>query len=150
MRYCLSGNKLSIFGKSEISIAAYQETLTSEEGSGWAADAGIEGWGGVSCIQDRLGLSVLGFERNRLEIDPEPIRRPMLDGEVGSKEEEGYEAGGGEQCSLPFSEGFRMGCVEGERNGAQMVLITKERVLRGAGSKTHGGGRLWGCRWKKE
>lgn len=115
---------------------------TSKEGSGGATNAGI----GVVCRIQR-GFSILGAERERLEFAGERIRRSMLDGEIGGKEEEGDEGGGGGEYPFSFSKCFRMGC-EGERSRIKVVLITKEGVFRGAKRHTHGGGRLGWCGWK--
>lgn len=43
VRYCLSGNKLSRFGKAEIPIGTCGGKRTSEERGGWAANARVEG-----------------------------------------------------------------------------------------------------------
>lgn len=65
-----------------------REARTSEERSGWTANAPEEGRGGICRV--RWGFNILGVERDQLEIGSKPIRRPMLDGKVGSKEEEGH------------------------------------------------------------
>ena len=138
VRYCLSGNKLSIFGKPGMHWRR-RETRTSKERSGWAADTRVEGCNGVCYIGRGFELNILGFERNRLEICSEPIKRPVLDGKVGCEEEEGNQAGGGEERPLLFSEGFGLGC-DWERDRDERVLIIKERVFRDAHRETHGGG----------
>jgi len=73
----------------------------------------------------------------------------MLDGKVGSEEEEGNEGGGGEECPLSPSGSFWVGC-EGERDGVEGVLIAKEDIFGGGDRLTHGGDRLWEWRWKVE
>ena len=71
---------------------------------------------------------MLGLEGDWFEIYSKPIRGPVLDGKVGSEEEEGDESGGGEECPPPLSRRFGMG-YEGERDGLEIVFITKEGVF---------------------
>jgi hypothetical protein len=77
---------------------------TSEEGGGWAADTGVEGGEGVSGIRPKLVVRVLGREGDWFEIVPEPIRRPILDGQVEGEEKQGHQGGDGEEGSFPFPE----------------------------------------------
>lgn len=112
---------------------------TPEERSGWAANTRIEGSEGVCGIcRNFVVVSVLGGERNWLEITPEPIRRPMLDGQVRGKEKQGDEGGGSEEGTLPLSECFSMR-GEGERKSVERFFITDEEgVFGGANQDTHG------------
>ena len=101
----------------------------------------MEGCGRVCRIRRGLDRSILGVEGNGFEIDSEPVRCLMLDGEVGSEEEEGDEGRSGEECPLSLSKSFGLGC-KGERDGDEVVFITEEGVFRGAHRLSDGGGRL--------
>lgn len=115
-------------------------TLTSEERSGRTTDFRIAGCDGVCHIRNGPGTSfdVLRFERDRLEVDTEPARRPILDGEVAREEEEGDECSSGEERPPP-PECFWVGCI-GERESIEVVLIFVEGVFGGTRGGTHGGG----------
>ena len=53
----------------------------------------------------------------------------MLDGKVGSEEEQRDKGGGGEECPFPLSKGFGMLICQGERGALEIVFITDESVF---------------------
>lgn len=104
---------------------------TSEQRGGWAANTGVEGGERVCGIGRKLvAVGVLGREGNWLEITPEPIRRPILDGQIGGEEKQGDQGGGSEEGAFPLSECFGMG-REGKGDGVEIIFITTEEGVFG-------------------
>ena len=111
-----------LYWVSRRSPSAADETRTSKERSGRTTNARITGPSERCRIRRELGA--LGAERERLETTSEPIRRPMLSGEMGRKEKERDQGGGGKECPFSSSKGFGAG-YEGERYNVEVVPVTK-------------------------
>lgn len=105
-----------------------REARTSEERSGGTTDTRIWGFDGICRVRRELSFSILGTVRERLEIPRELIRRPVLDSKVRTKEEEGDQGGGGEECPFSPPKRFGMGC-EGESANVEVFFIVEEGIL---------------------
>ena len=111
MRYCSSGKRLSILGKSEISIRDSRGARTSEEGSGRTTNARVPEFDGIRRVRRRRFNILRTGRRRRLEfVGGETARYPTANGKIAREEDEGD----GEEYAFSSSERLGMEC-QGKR-----------------------------------